>query len=54
MSQRHLQVHCQSTHEPTLNPKLCQRACKSSTSTAFYGGLGFTHAQKQNKFVLRG
>jgi hypothetical protein len=42
-------------HEPTLNPKLCQRACKSSPSTAFQDGLGFAHAQKkQNKFVLRG
>jgi len=38
-------------HEPTLNPKLCQRACKSSPSTAFQDGLGFAHAQK-NKINL--
>jgi len=35
-----------SPHEPTLQPKLCQRACKANPITAFQDGLGFAHAQK--------
>jgi hypothetical protein len=38
-------------HEPTLNPKLCQRACKSSPITAFQDGFRIAHAQK-NKINL--
>jgi len=38
-------------HKPTLQPKLCQRACKADPITAFKGGLRIAHAQK-NKINL--
>ncbi|PKP17106.1 MAG: hypothetical protein CVU05_16130 [Bacteroidetes bacterium HGW-Bacteroidetes-21] len=38
-------------HELTLYPKLCQRACKVSPSTAFQDGFRIAHAQK-NKINL--
>ena len=46
ISQRTVVSTFASPHEPTHSPKLCQRVCKASPSTAFQNGFGIAHAQK--------
>jgi len=42
-----LQAHCQSPNEPTLKPKLCQRACKANARKIVF--KNFPTLQKNKK-----